>query len=50
MTDPLGRFFGNATGAQVYSAPILDVGVSAALSQVKFSAEKFVARGGIYEW
>mgnify|MGYP000695557202 CR=1 FL=1 len=50
MVDPLGRFFGNATGRHVYSAPILEVGVQAALAQVGFSAEKFEARGGVYAW
>jgi radical S-adenosyl methionine domain-containing protein 2 len=50
MIDPLGRFFGNATGEHVYSAPILEVGVAAALSQVGFSKEKFEGRGGSYAW
>ncbi len=50
MIDPLGRFFGNATGAHVYSEPILDVGVRAALAQVGFEPAKFEARGGRYEW
>lgn len=50
MIDPLGRFFGNATGRHVYSAPILDVGVRAGLAQVAFSPEKFAARGGVYAW
>ena len=50
MVDPLGRFYGNATGRHVYSAPILEVGVEAALSQVGFSPSKFDARGGRYSW
>jgi radical S-adenosyl methionine domain-containing protein 2 len=50
MVDPLGRFYGNATGRHVYSAPILSVGVEAALSQVGFSPSKFDARGGRYSW
>jgi radical S-adenosyl methionine domain-containing protein 2 len=50
MVDPLGRFFGNATGRHVYSAPILEVGVEAALAQVGISAAKFDARGGRYAW
>ena len=50
MVDPLGRFFGNATGTHVYSAPILEVGVESALSEVGFSAAKFEARGGRYAW
>lgn len=50
MVDPLGRFFGNATGAHVYSRPILQVGVRAALAEVGFSQAKFEARGGRYLW
>ncbi len=50
MVDPLGRFFGNATGRHVYSAPILEVGVEAALAQVGVSTAKFEARGGRYTW
>jgi radical S-adenosyl methionine domain-containing protein 2 len=50
MVDPLGRFFGNATGRHVYSAPILEVGVEVALAQVGVSTGKFEARGGRYAW
>ncbi len=50
MVDPLGRFFSNATGTHTYSEPILEVGVQAALAQVRFSPEKFEARGGRYAW
>lgn len=50
MVDPLGRFFGNATGRHVYSAPLLAVGVPEALAQVGFVPEKFDARGGRYAW
>jgi len=50
MIDPVGRFFGNATGQHRYSAPILEVGVGAALAQVGFLADRFVARGGLYAW
>ena len=50
MIDPEGRFFGNATGEHVYSRPILEVGVEAALAEVAVSAEKFELRGGRYSW
>lgn len=50
MVDPLGRFFGNTTGRHVYSAPILEVGVPAALNAVGFDQAKFEARGGRYAW
>jgi radical S-adenosyl methionine domain-containing protein 2 len=50
MVDPLGRFFGNATGTHVYSAPIIEVGVHAAAAQVGFDTAKFERRGGRYAW
>ena len=50
MVDPAGRFFDNTSGGHRYSQPILDVGVSAAFEEVSFSAEKFEARGGVYDW
>ncbi len=50
MVDPIGRFFGNATGRHVYSEPILEVGVETALAQVGFVHAKFEARGGLYSW
>lgn len=50
MIDPEGRFFGNATGEHVYSRPILEVGVEAALAEVGVSVEKFDMRGGRYSW
>ncbi len=50
MIDPCGRFFGNSTGAHVYSDPILQVGVEPALDQVGYSRDRFLARGGRYAW
>ena len=48
MVDPWGRFFDDSAGQHKYSEPILDVGVDAALRQVTFDSDRFVARGGIY--
>ena len=50
MIDPRGRFYGNHEGRHRVSAPILEVGVHAALEQVGFSPEKFEGRGGRYSW
>lgn len=50
MIDPVGRFFSDAKGYHDYSSPILEVGVETALSQVYWNAEKFVERGGFYNW
>lgn len=50
MIDPLGRFFSNVEGRYLYSQPILEVGVSAAFEQVQFSQQRFLQRGGQYDW
>jgi radical S-adenosyl methionine domain-containing protein 2 len=50
MVDPAGRFFDNSDGKLRYSQPILDVGVQVALSEMRYDAEKFNNRGGIYNW
>lgn len=50
MVDPLGRFYGNAAGRYVYSDPILSVGVAVALAQVGWQPDRFVDRGGAYDW
>ena len=49
MVDPQGRFYDNVRGMHAYSAPILEVGVEKALSQVSISPERFAERGGNYE-
>lgn len=54
MIGPDGRFFWHtprgASRALEYGAPILKVGLDAALKQVRFSEEKYRARGGVYDW
>lgn len=50
MVDPLGRFFSNASGRHVYSRFIQDVGITAAFSDITFRQERFVERGGVYDW
>ena len=50
MIDPLGRFYGNHGGRYVYSRPILEVGVAAALAEVDFEVRRLIARGGLYTW
>ena len=50
MVDPLGRFFQNSPFGYRYSAPILQVGVRAALAQVGWDRAKFIQRGGSYRW
>ena len=50
MVDPAGRFFDNVTGTHHYSRPILAVGVEAAIKEVNPITERFVERGGLYDW
>jgi len=48
MIDPLGRFFQNSNKFYVFSRPILKVGVSNALNDIKYNHSKFIERGGFY--
>lgn len=50
MIDPRGRFFSNEEGRYRISRPILEVGVAEALRQAGWRSDKFVARGGLYDW
>lgn len=48
MVDPAGRFFDNVQGGYRYTSPILHAGVEAAWSEVAFSMQRFLDRGGDY--
>lgn len=50
MVDPAGRFFDNAQGTYNYSKPILEVGVEMALKTMNYDLDKFLERGGVYDW
>ena len=50
MMDALGRFYSNINGGHVYSTPSLDVGVKNSWIENQFLEERFIARGGIYDW
>ena len=50
MVDPAGRFFDNASGGHRYTDPILTAGIDAAWAQAAFSMQRFVSRGGSYDW
>ena len=50
MVDPAGRFFENSTGSLFYSQPILEVGVHSAYVEAHPDSEKFLKRGGLYDW
>lgn len=50
MVDPAGRFYDNIRGKHTYSRPILEVGARIAIQQVNYDFDKFIERGGIYDW
>ncbi|MCC6559382.1 MAG: radical SAM protein [Polyangiaceae bacterium] len=50
MVDPAGRFFDNTGGGHRYSAPILEVGIDRAWSEVAFRMGRFLGRGGDYDF
>jgi radical S-adenosyl methionine domain-containing protein 2 len=50
MLDPLGRFFDSSAGSHHYGPSVLDVGVKQAWASVTFSNEKFLSRGGQYDF
>ena len=50
MVDPAGRFFDNVAGHHTYSRPILEVGVEVALRDISIDPERFLSRGGSYDW
>ncbi len=50
MVDPAGRFYDNVNGKHNYSRPILEVGARIAIQQVSYDFNKFIERGGIYDW
>lgn len=50
MVDPAGRFFDNGRGTHTYSRPILKVEAEEALKDVSINSERFLRRGGQYDW
>ena len=50
MIGPDGRFFDSTGGFHQYSQPILEVGIEKALKQVFIDSEKFLKRGGLYDF
>jgi radical S-adenosyl methionine domain-containing protein 2 len=50
MVDPAGRFFDNAKGTHNYSRQILEVGVETAIQEMNYDLQKFILRGGQYDW
>ncbi len=50
MLDAIGRFYTNVDGGHSYGPSILDVGVNRAWDENRFLEERFIKRGGLYEW
>lgn len=50
LIDYLGRLFENSLGHHTYSKSILQHNLSDCYNQIVVSKEKFIKRGGIYNW
>ena len=50
MIDPSGRFYDNSAGSYHFSDPIWDIGWENAIKQISVSSNKFLNRGGLYNW
>jgi len=50
MMDALGRFYTNVDGGHTYGPSVLENGVKHAWDQNCFLEERFIERGGLYEW
>lgn len=50
MLDALGRFYSNTNGSHQYGPALTEVGVLRAWNSVQFLEDRFIERGGVYEW
>ena len=50
MLDALGRFYSNIDGSHNYGPALTEVGVLRAWNSVQFLEDRFIERGGEYEW
>ena len=50
MLDAIGRFYTNVDGGHSYGPSIIDVGVERAWNENRFLEDRFIDRGGLYEW
>ena len=50
MLDALGRFYSNTDGSHQYGPSLTEVGVMRAWNSVQFLEDRFIERGGEYEW
>lgn len=50
LCDPQGRFFENSQGKHSYSNSLIDSDFMDCYNELSFDKDKFVERGGIYNW
>lgn len=50
LIDPQGRMFENSAGGHTYSDSLITHSVDHCLSQIKLNWDRFIERGGIYNW
>lgn len=50
LIDPQGRLYENSKGRHTYSSKLQDNDIDLCLSEINLNRERFIQRGGIYEW
>lgn len=50
LIDPFGRLFENSSGKHTYSEPLQKYSLEYCLNQISLNRDRFIKRGGIYEW
>lgn len=50
LIDPQGRLFENSAGRHTYSSPLQHNDIERCLSEINLNRERFIGRGGIYNW
>gem|GEM_PF-5590001 len=50
VEDSRGRFLDNVDGELRYGRSLLDVGVEAAMGDIRFDLGRYAARGAKYDW
>lgn len=50
LIDPVGRFFEDSKAKHTYSDSLINHSVDHCLSQINVDRQKFIKRGGIYNW
>ena len=50
MMDAIGRFYTNVNGGHEYTNSVMEISVLEAWSENCFLEDRFLNRGGVYDW